>query len=185
MTTTLCLNTYTPNINDPRIKRRISTVLEWCAPLLVTKKRVRSIHNSEIRKVFGNISKPCGRWLYSNLLVQTGSYTPAHHSYSYRLNEAGYDKLCALMDVQTATSAEVAAELYAAIISGDEAAVYTDKGGRRYHSIQNVRKEDKKVIFSGWWDYDIDSCAATLAHQYAREHYRWVNPETTEEPFPG
>ncbi|MRW83725.1 hypothetical protein GJ698_06410 [Pseudoduganella sp. FT26W] len=183
MTTTLCLTPYTPNINDPRIKKRIKTVLDWCGPLLLSKKRPRSIHNGEIRKVFGNVSKPLGRWLSSNLLVQTGSYTPAQHSYSYILNDVGYDKLCSLVNVKTATSAEVAVELYAPIIKGDEVPVYTDKGGRRYHPIQNVRRDDKRILFNGWWDYDIDSCAATLVHQYAKAHYGKSYPEVVE-PFP-
>lgn len=77
----------------------------------------------------------------------------------------------------------MAMELYGPIILGEVTPVYTDKGGRRYHPIQNVRRDDKKVIFSGCWDYDIESCAATLVHQYARQHYRWVNPETADEPF--
>lgn len=184
MTTTLSLNTYTPNIENSRVLKRIKDVLDWCGHLLLRKKKPRSIHHSEIRKVFGNVSKPLGRWLYSNLLMQTGDYAAGHHSYSYALNEGGYERLRNMVGLTTVTSAEMAMELYGPIIRGDVTPVYTDKGGRRYHPIQNVRRDDKKVIFSGYWDYDIDSCAATLVHQYARQHYRWVNPEALGEPFP-
>ncbi|MYM81793.1 hypothetical protein GTP44_07455 [Duganella sp. FT50W] len=184
MTTTLCLNTYAPNIKNVRVLNRIKDVLDWCGHLLLRKKKPRSIHHSEIRKVFGNASKPLGRWLYSNLLMQTGDYAAGHHSYSYALNEGGYERLRNMVGLSTVTSAEIAMELYGPIIRGELTPVYRDKGGRRYHPIQNIRRDDKKVVFSGWWDYDIDSCAATLVHQYARQHYRWVNPETTEEPFP-
>lgn len=133
--------------------------------------------------MFGNISKPLGRWLYSNLLMQTGNYAPGKHSYSYVLNAQGCDRLSRLIEIPIGTPAEVATQLYGAIIRGEEKPVYSDNGGRRYHPIQNIRREDRKAIFCGWWDYDIESCAANLVYQYAAGHHLKTYPEA-DDPFP-
>ena len=166
--TTLSLTPYTPNLDDPRIHRRLKSVLTWC-DCLRGQKRPKSINSAILRKVFGNTSQPFGRWLRSNLLMQVGSYQAGKHSYSYFLNESGYEKLCALVGVEVSSAPDAAAELYGPIIRAEIAPEYSDSGTRRYHPVQNLRREDRKISFAGWWDYDIDACAPTLLFQYVAQ----------------
>ena len=49
---------------------------------------------------------------------------------------------------------------------------YTDKSNRLWHPIQNIKKNYKKSIFASHhlnYQYDIDSCAPTLLHQYSHK----------------
>jgi hypothetical protein len=43
---------------------------------------------------------------------------------------------------------------------------YKDKGNRRYHPVQNVKREVRRKAFDGWWDCDIEACAPTLIQQF-------------------
>ncbi|MGF6180069.1 hypothetical protein ABIB42_001069 [Massilia sp. UYP32] len=182
--TTLALSSYKPNVDDPRVQQRLQTVLQWCKPM-IGQKRAKSISSTTLRMTFGNTSQPFGRWLRSNLLIQVGGYEVGKSSYSYYLNEAGYKKLCTFVGVSPQTSVEIAVELFGSIISGEVAPEYRDSGTRRYHPIQNLRREDRKEAFSGggWFDYDIDACAATLVYQYAARHFKRTYPGAAF-PFP-
>jgi hypothetical protein len=71
-------------------------------------------------------------------------------SYSYVLNESGYEKLCAMAGIETRSSVEVAVERYSSILSGEVLPEYNDNGTRRYHPIQNLPREDRRVAFAGW-----------------------------------
>jgi hypothetical protein len=49
---------------------------------------------------------------------------------------------------------------------------YTDKSNRLWHPIQNIKKDYKKSIFASHhlnYQYDIDTCAPTLLHQYSHK----------------
>ena len=49
---------------------------------------------------------------------------------------------------------------------------YTDKSNRLWHPIQNIKKNYKKSIFATHklnYQYDIDTCAPTLLHQYSHK----------------
>ena len=49
---------------------------------------------------------------------------------------------------------------------------YTDKSNRLWHPIQNIKKDYKKSIFATHklnYQYDIDTCAPTLLHQYSHK----------------
>lgn len=179
----LYLNRYTPNLRDPRTQKRVQSVLDWCESLLLNK-HARSINHKTLRKVFGNTGRGLGRWLYSNLLIQTGSYAAGSYSFSYLLNSPGYEKLHGLLGQDVPTSASVACAAYADIISGTEIPQYVDHGGRRFHPIQNLKKKDRKIIFEGWWDYDIDACVQTLVYQYALAAYFAANGHAVASPFP-
>jgi hypothetical protein len=161
----LLLNPYIPNLGDPKIKRRVSAVLEWCGSLL-NDKRPRPIHNSVLTKVFANHQRNPGRWLYSNLLQQVANYAVGKRSYSYVLNVDGYLKLHKLVGLEVRGAAEVAKEMYADIVSGVKPLDYVDRGDRRYHAVQNLKRHVRSEVFAGWWDYDIEACAPTLLYQY-------------------
>lgn len=166
--TTTLTNTYTPNFNDPRVRERTEKALTWCGEMKLSK-RPLCISTDNLRKVFGNYSQPgLSQWLYSNLLTQTGMYAVGSHTFSYSLKQHGYEKVHRLMGIAMPTAVFIAQAKYAAIISDEEQIEYKDYGGRRWHPVQNMRREDRRIAFAGWYDYDIDACAPSLIYQYAR-----------------
>ncbi|PHV14647.1 hypothetical protein CSQ90_22135 [Janthinobacterium sp. BJB303] len=130
-------------------------------------KYARSVSQSNLRKVFGNTSQGLGRWIYSNLLIQQGTYVPDLRSFSYTLRQDGYEKLHALVGVRPATDIEIAKSKFGLVADGLQAISYSDEGGRRYAAIQNLPRLLRQQLFSGWWDYDIEASAPTLVFQYA------------------
>ncbi|MBH2072180.1 MAG: hypothetical protein I8H90_25025 [Burkholderiales bacterium] len=162
----LKINKYKPNLNDPRTVRRIKAVLDWCDEMRLYK-HARSISQSNLRKVFGNTSQGLGRWTYSNLLIQQGTYIPALRSFSYMLRQDGYEKLHALIGVRPATNIEIARRKFGLVVDGFQATTYSDEGGRRYAAVQNLPRLLRQELFGGWWDYDIEASAPTLVFQYA------------------
>jgi hypothetical protein len=186
MLSTLQRSTYKPNLADPRVRKRIATVLAWCGGMRLSNKP-RAVSHSEIREIFGNTDqKGLAQWLRARLLTRSGHYVPGKQHFSYRLNLLGYNVLHAMLEVTPTTPVEIAQEKFGDIISGKVAPQYNDTGDRRYHPIQNIERTLRKRVFSGWWDYDIESSAPTLVYQYAAQHYlRSYGSEATQEhPFP-
>lgn len=182
MSKTLNLTEYSPNFNDPRVRKKAAAVLDWCDSLRLFK-RGKIVHHETLTKVFGNRSQGgLAQWLFSNLLTQTGHYQPGKTSFSYRLKEQGYKKVHRLLGSTPKTDEEMAKDVYAPIISGEEAPEYKDSGTRRYHPVQNVKRDIRAKIFAGWWDYDIETCAPTLVHQFVITA-KWHTPKS-ENDFP-
>ena len=77
----LTLSTYKPNFTDPRVKVRVSAVLNFCKPMLVQKK-AKPVSNASLTKAFGNQANSLAQFLRYKLLQQEGSYKPGHHAYS-------------------------------------------------------------------------------------------------------
>jgi hypothetical protein len=164
--TTTLTNTYKPNLNDPRVPKKIAKVLEWCGELHLARKP-KTYTAKKLIGIFGNYAQPgLSQWLYANLLRQTGTYAVGKHAYAYSLKEEGYLKLYAMIDKQPPSAVAMAKVVYAKILSGEALPEYSDEGGRRWHAMQNLRREDRRALCPGWYDYDIDACAPTLLHQY-------------------
>lgn len=183
MNKTLSLSDYSPNFNDPRIRKRAAAVLAWCDQLRLNRKG-RPIHHDKLVKVFGNYRQPgFAQWLYVNLLAQSGKYQPGVSSFTYRLKEAGYRKVHEKLGTDPPNELEVVKAVYGPILSGDASPEYNDKGDRRYHPIQNIQRDLRKQAFAGWWDYDIEACAPTLIYQFAsRKHQAMFGAGA--DPFP-
>lgn len=100
----LVLSKYAPRVSDPRVHKRITSVLDWCDLHLSTAK-ARPIHATVIRKVFGNpTSSELAAWLSANLLQQTGAYKVGGSSFSYMLSERGLAKVKALAQPDASTA---------------------------------------------------------------------------------
>lgn len=184
MTKALRLTSYQPNFDDPRVKKRVLAVLAWCDGMRLSK-QARNVHHDELMTVFGNTSRGLGQWLYSNLLSQSGNYQPGVMSYKYRLKSSGYQKLHEKLRISLPTELEIVERQFGSLISGEARPGYSDHGDRRYHPVQNIKRETRKKAFAGWWDYDIEACASTLLHQYAVQHHRFTyKGESPAEPFP-
>jgi hypothetical protein len=178
MASTLKLATYEPNFNDPRVKERARAVLAWCDALKLSKNG-RPVHHDELFEVLGNPGRGLGRWLFVNLLTQTGSYQPGKWSFSYKLKQRGYEKVYGLLNAKPPTEVDVVVRVYGPLIRGEVAPKYKDEGNRRYHPIQNIKRDVRHKSFSGWWDYDIEASAPTLVHQFVTMS-KWFNGK----PFP-
>lgn len=182
MASQIQLTTYKPNFNDPRVRRKAEAVLKWCDGLRLFKNG-RVVHHDKLTEVFGNRSQGgLSEWLYVNLLAQSGHYQPGKRSFSYRLKERGYQKVHGLLGSTPPTEVEVVNGQYASFVSGNEQLVYKDRGDRRYHPIQNVRRDIRRKVFAGWWDYDIEACAPTLIHQFVVTS-KWYEPRSAND-FP-
>ncbi len=179
----LDLTTYKPNFSDKRVRKRITTVLGWCAQKLVGKKRGARVGWEEMQEVFGNTSqRGLSQWLRANLLEQTDQFQPGVRSNAYVLRRSGYEKIYALMGTQPPSDLEILQRKFADILLG-RPLTYKDNGLRRFHEIQNIRRDLRKQLFAGWWDYDIEACAPTLVHQYATQQHQFLHGGSPK-PFP-
>jgi hypothetical protein len=182
MASTLKLTTYKPNFNNPKVRKKATAVLKWCDGLRLFKNG-RVVHHDKLTEVFGNRSqRGLSAWLYVNLLTQTGHYQPGKRSFSYKLKERGYQKVYELLGSSPPSEAEIVQSQYAPLVSGVETPEYKDRGDRRYHPIQNIKRDVRKKVFAGWWDYDIEACAPTLIHQFVTTS-KWYEPRSADD-FP-
>ena len=172
----------TPNFKDPRNKQRAMKVLAWAEDKLTGAKRGKSVSSGEIREVFGNKDRPGpSRWLFANLMLETEGYQLKKRYTRYRLKRSGLLKVYRALDQEAPAEVEVLRRKYAEVLTGAPLE-YRDSGTRRYHEIQNIKRDLRKALFEGWWDYDIEACAPTLIYQYAAAHSR--EQHGCDLPFP-
>lgn len=174
------LTTYEPNWNDPRVQSKVKSVLSWCN-LMLHHERPAQIHSNVIREVFGSNQKSSlNIYLKANLLIQSGTYAVGTSSYSYLLNQKGYDKLSALVDNKHIAYVD---HFFSPIEKKHESELtnlsfnYNMKADRYWHPLQNIRREKKAEFWQKHglpFDYDIDACAPTillgLAEQLGLNH---------------
>jgi hypothetical protein len=184
-TPVLKLSKYRPDFNDPRVKRRVRRVLEWARPILI-RTRPSPVASAELTKEFGNQKGNLAAYLRANLLKQSGRYKVGKLFLDYSIKREGYDRLCAAIAAPIESDVEIARDLYGPIARGEIDVKYTEPtpGRRRYHRVQNLRKEVRADVFAGWYDYDIESAAPTLVLQYAKNSPTIPGMETGTEPYP-
>jgi hypothetical protein len=164
----LQLSTYRPNYNDPRVRRRVEAVLDWASSLLVDK-RPRPVASSTLTKLFGNqTSNQLSTFLRANLLQPVDSHAVGMRATTYTIRRAGYDKLCAALNLSPMDEESIAKKVYGGIADGTTTITYSEgrPGQRRYHPVQNLRRQLRAKVFAGWYDYDVEACAPTLVLQY-------------------
>ncbi|MEB0056720.1 hypothetical protein [Variovorax sp. LG9.2] len=160
----LTLTTYEPNFNDPRVRRRVTAVLDWCSHHL-SEKRAIPVHHDVLHRVFGNATNQLTKFLRANLLVLTGSYQPGKSSYSYLRKQIGFDKLLHSTQHMVATSA-IDSEPELRTLKFE----YSLKSDRYFHRLQQLPSGEKKAFWADYlpFDYDIEACAPTVLFQLAR-----------------
>lgn len=158
-------------------------VLEWCEEMRLSK-QVRTVHHDKLCEVFGNTGKGLAKWLFANLLTRSGHYVAGKQSFSYKLKIEGYDKIYRLLAVEPPSDVDVVVRKFGDLIVGSEVPIYSDKGTRRYHPVQNIKREIRCLAFCDWWDYDIESCAPSLVYQYAVRRYQDVYGNSVAQLFP-
>lgn len=197
--------TYQPNINDPRVLKRIKHAYGYARGVFdETKPTTRS--QQAIDKRFGVHSNPLSKWLRTALLTCVDHHysNAASISKKYILNKESADDIRALLQSNAAKvfiGTELAqikphignAKKFDALVVAafaerdfsDELASgdfeYKDKSDRLWHPLQSVRKDYRKQIMSrnGYsHHYDIQSCAITLLTQHSRQLGNDESPES-------
>lgn len=172
---------YRPNFEDPRVKHRVELVLNWARPILIEKKP-RPVSSEELTKIFGNQHQRLSGYLRANILNRSGMYRVGSKFFDYSIRREGYAKLAAAVAAEVKSDAGVASDIYSPIALGMVEVEYSEPtpGKRRYHYVQNLPRYLRAEVFSGWFDYDIESAAPNLVLQFARRGL----PSTGADPYP-
>lgn len=175
---------YKPNINDPRILKRIKKSIAFCNGFLSDTKP-RGWSTRYIDKYFGQNQNELSKWLRDRLLICTNeTYTMGEkHCKEYIKNNNGIDLLIkqvnsypSVLQVKTPNISvlQVTKDVLNEQFSKELATkkfTYEDKSSRLWHDLQRVKKDIKKEIFIDHGfkhNYDIECCAPTLIHQHSQ-----------------
>ena len=164
------LTAYQPNLSDPRVQKRISSVVAWC-DLHLSTASPEAVHHNELIKTFGPSGNQLSKWLRANLLIQTGVYAPGTKSFSYLLNERGMNKLRATASKHMVnTSAASAADLYPELQTLEFK--YSLKSDRYWHRLQNIKRDKKAAFWKDYlpFNYDIEAAAPSILLQLAQQY---------------
>jgi hypothetical protein len=173
--------TYTPNLNDPRVKKRIKRALGF-ALACFSETKERSWSTRYIDKYFGINSNPLSKYLRDTLLVCTDPHysSLSHVSKKYKLNPQGVSLLTqptttSVLQVSAIdwTKEEFKQELSTKVFK------YTNKSNRNWHPLQRVRREVKRQVFKDSnlkYQYDIQCCAPRLLLQYSQQIPEVLDP---------
>jgi hypothetical protein len=159
---------YNPNINDPRVRARITQAIEWIEQFVSNKPNFLSTRH--IDKHFGQGQLALSKWLRSKLLLEVDP----HYNHltgkckKYRRNYDGWAEVKQLLNGFNSIRVlppEQQVQLDTAQFE------YTEKSNRYFNPLQNLPKQIKRTTFkqSGFnYNYDIICAAPRLLLQYAR-----------------
>jgi hypothetical protein len=178
--------TYTPNFNDPRVKKKCLRALGFvCSSLSVDKPRAWA--RVELDKWLGHQHRDLGRWLRNSLLINDSQRYSMDRGEckKWLLREEGVNHLCEIYNNYLITklpsankvskSTQIAID-WAENQYKDALATgcfeYKEKSNRLWNDIQRIPSEIRKPLFAkhGYeYEYDIQACAPTLITQLARK----------------
>ena len=142
---------YTPNLQDKRVQKRVSSVLAWCDSNLFehqptniravtsTKKGPPSAKKLSITDVFGQQQNPLSKWLRYNLLIQSGIYHPGKLVYGYRLREGAVARIRSMMGETAIALSDL--QKYEKKYQYELDTLefnYREKSERLWHGLQNI-----------------------------------------------
>ena len=175
---------YTPNFNDPRVKKKVKRALGFaCSSLSYDKPRAWA--RVELDKWFGSQNHKFSKWLRQTLLIEDSKRynKDTGECKKWRLNELGVNYLCEIYNdyliaklpsvAQVEKSTQIAidwaeTEYLEQLTTGNFE--YKDKSQRLWNDLQRIPTEIRRPLFTkhGYeYEYDIECCAPTLIHQYA------------------
>ena len=167
---------YEPNINDPRVNKKIRHALRAILRYLPSEDHQCEFDRNWLNKNLGELNKPLGRYLRTQLLKCKSDYysKTLGISKTYVLRIKGVDKHLALLGmppmtqfVRTNLTEQYADEFRTGNF------IYSEIKDRFYHPLQNIKKEERYELFSeaGYqYHYDIQCCAPTLIYQAALKY---------------
>lgn len=161
--------TYTPNFNDPRVRKKCLSALSFVE--MYIKDKGHWLSQREIQKHFGSLSRPLGKYLKDQLLICTDPYfnIQTGQCKKYSRNKKGINFIKQQLDVDF-VPVEIPEEITESLATGEFQ--YQEKGNREYHPLQNLPKRIKKPLLSASGyrhEYDIQCCAQTLLLQHAKK----------------
>lgn len=171
---------YNPNLNDPRIQKRVRRAIGFTNACLSDIKP-RSWSTRYIDKFFGHQGNDLSKWLRTKLLICTNERYSMDSGIckEYLKNPNGIMELVSLLEqvisypsviqVQTITKDFIKNEFKQELIT--KQFTYEDKSNRLWHPLQRVKREYKKQILDEHdfkFHYDIQCCAPTLIRQYSQ-----------------
>lgn len=184
---------YTPNWNDPRVKRRINTSLDYAMACLSAEKP-KAWGTRHIDHWFGNQGNRLSKMIRQELLKCSNPYyNPlTGKAKQYLLNQPGAVKLADKIGRQIIPCAlhlqqekiRCADRLYGETIASG-AFEYTLKSSRLWNDIQNLDNDTRKPLFANYGyvnEYDIKSAAPQILYQLAR-HSGMTRPTPTVECY--
>jgi hypothetical protein len=178
--------TYTPNLNDPRVKKRIRRALGFACSSL-SENKGRAWARVELDRHFGTQNHDLSKWLRSKLLVKDSDRYSMDQGLckQYTLNIEGvlalqelynvvnivkFPSVAQVQEIVQNTGIAWAKEQYGTQIQSG-VFEYKDKSNRLWNDIQRLPTEIRRPLFAeqGYhWEYDIRACAPTLIYQKAR-----------------
>lgn len=161
---------YEPKFTDPRVQRTCLRALEFVEQFVQSQSRWLS--QRQIQRHFGNLSRPLGRYLKTQLLICTDPYynIQTGQCMKYCKNSQGVDQLRIDLGIEhNDTVVKLTDEQAQELRTGDFD--YKEQAHREYHPLQNLPKRIKRPLLASRGyrhEYDIQCCAQTLLVQYAR-----------------
>jgi len=165
---------YTPNFNDPRVRKKCFKALGFVYGILG--KTEKECYSRSMDRFFGQGQGNLSRYLKAQLLIPINQ----HYSFgqqpsqckTYKLNSAGakrlynnlYPKYTFTKKRKTELVLSAWEEEYEPELTSGKFE-YTEKSNRYWHTLQNINSEDRKQLFSKYGYshiYDIKACAPTL-----------------------
>jgi hypothetical protein len=165
--------TYTPNFSDPRILSTTKRALSFVA-LYARSTQKSWFSRNELYKHFGNTSRPLGKYLKEQLLIQAdGYYNPLTGTCKkYLANPVGIRQVQELAGLSDAFELPVVLEQQ--LDSGDFE--YNEKSDRLFNPLQYIPKQVRGSIMANkgfTYHYDIEAAAPNLLVQRAKK----LNPQ--------
>jgi len=175
--------TYTPNFNDPRVKKKCLRALGFvCSSLSYDKPRAWA--RVELDRWLGYQHRDLGVWLRKTLLIEHSSRwnKDTGECKKWLLSESGVNHLCEIYNNYLIAKLPIANKVAEIAIDWAEneykeqltsgAFEYKEKSHRLWNDLQRIPSEIRKPLFAkhGYeYEYDIQACAPTLISQLARK----------------
>ncbi len=178
---------YTPNFNDPRVRRKASRAWQLVS-INLHEHKPREWGTRHIDTWVGHNSM-LSKWLRSQLLICVDPYYNPEKGKSkkYLLNQANWIDLGVRLELfknapcatQLATAKiQAADEVFGKEIASGNFA-YEQKKNRLWNPIQRLDNATRKPLFANYGyvhEYDIRSAAPTIISQYARDLMKKPTP---------
>ena len=163
---------YEPNLNNKLVIKKIKKALGFVGSHFSDTKP-HAWYTRYIDEHFGQQQHNLSKWLRNELLICTNERYSKDSGIckQYIRNQQGYLKLKKLINSNTNIETEFVKEKYEKALITKEF-TYTDKSGRLWHPLQQVRKEHKLLVFTEFglhYQYDIECCLPTLIYQYSQK----------------
>lgn len=180
--------TYTPNFNDPRVRRRIESATAWArACVSADPNKPHQWGTRYLDKMLGHQTNDLGKYIRNTILIEVNNYyqyvfddSKVKHNKDrknfnkqYILNEVGISMLENRVGIAKIPKSQrikqwATSKWHKEFITGTFN--YESKADRLWHPLQRVATDERTRLFKQYGyrhDYDIETAAPTLLYQRA------------------